>query len=52
MDVEPGEAELLLQVVETLIDDTYIARKKRADRVAEVEKLRLKKDAERAKPAS
>jgi hypothetical protein len=50
VDVEPGEAELLLKVVETLIDDTYIARKKREEHFAEVERLRQKKNAERGQP--
>lgn len=47
VDVEPGEAQLLLEVVETLIDDTYIARKKRVDRMDAVEKLRAEKSAAR-----
>jgi hypothetical protein len=50
VDVEPGEAELLLKVVETLIDDTYIAREKREEHFAAVEALRQKKIGERAKP--
>jgi hypothetical protein len=50
VDVESGEAELLIKVVETLIDDTYIARKKREDHFAAVEQLRAKKNAERGKP--
>jgi hypothetical protein len=49
--VELGEAELLLTAVETLIDDTYIARKKREGHFAAVERLRQNKNAERAKPA-
>jgi Domain of unknown function (DUF4145) len=47
VDVEPGEAELLLKSVETLIDDTYVARRKRAERAAAMEQLRLKKKDER-----
>jgi hypothetical protein len=50
VDVEPGEAELLLQAIETLIEDTYIARQKRAEHRAAVEELRRKKSQRRQPP--
>lgn len=50
VDVEPDEAELLLRAVETLIEDTYIAKHKRAAHRAAVEELRRKKSQERQPP--
>jgi len=50
VEVEPGEAELLLQAVETLIDDTYIARRKREEHRGAVERLRQEKLAARKPP--
>lgn len=47
VDVDPGEAELLLKAIETLIEDTYIAKQKRADHRAAMEELRRKKNEER-----
>ena len=52
VEVQPGEAELLAGVVETLIEDTYIARRKRQDRMAAVSELRVKKSAERSNDPS
>jgi uncharacterized protein (UPF0147 family) len=45
VDVDPGEADVLIQLVETLIDDTYVAR---ASRQAHLEKLKALKDAKEA----
>jgi hypothetical protein len=36
VDVDPGEAELLLQLIETLIKDWYITRHTRAERMAKL----------------
>ena len=52
VDVEPGEADLLLGAVETLIEDTYIAKQKRADQRAAIEELRRKKGQERQPPTN
>jgi hypothetical protein len=36
VDVDPGEAELLLQLIETLIKDWYVTRHTRAERMAKL----------------
>lgn len=47
VDVEPGEAALLIELVETLIEDTYIARHERQERHAHLMALKEAKARER-----
>lgn len=47
VDVEPGEAELLIKLVETLIEDTYVARHEREERHAQLIALKAAKAKER-----
>ena len=39
VDVEPGEAELLVELIETLISDWYISRYRRSERHSELKKI-------------
>lgn len=43
VDVEPDEASLLIELIETLFEDWYIARQKRLDRDGRVKGLAEKK---------
>jgi len=48
IDVEPHEAEALIKLIETLIEDWYIARKERTDRLEEISNIAEAKVEERA----
>jgi len=48
VDVEPEEAQLLIQLVETLIEDTYIARAARQQQRAKLLALKQKKESEKS----
>lgn len=48
VDVEPDEAELLLQLLDSLIDDWYVARHEREKRAARLKAIVAEKDAARA----
>jgi hypothetical protein len=50
VDVDPDEAQLLIDLVETLVVDTYIARNARQEHHAELLALKQKKLAEKAGP--
>jgi len=39
VDIEPGEAQLLIELVETLFDDWYVAREKRRQRFEAIKNL-------------
>jgi hypothetical protein len=39
LDVDPGEAELLIDLVETLIEDWYVTREERRKRLTEIKKI-------------
>lgn len=43
--VEPGEAQLLIELVETLIADWYIARQQQADRLGSILRVAAEKKA-------
>lgn len=43
LDVDPGEAEALLGLIEMLFSDWYVARHKRRERLAEIEAIALGK---------
>jgi hypothetical protein len=45
IDVEPGEAQALIELVEMLFDEWYVARKARQDRLAAVKQIREEKAA-------
>jgi hypothetical protein len=47
VDVDPNEAQLLIGLVETLLDETYVYREKRRARIAAVTALAAQKDAEK-----
>ena len=47
VQVEEGEADLLIQLVETLIDDCYIARHKKQEKLDKLKRLGQEKEAER-----
>jgi len=50
VDVEPGEADLLLQLIETVVADWYVARHKRAMRLANIKQLGADKAQQKAAP--
>lgn len=47
VDVDPDEARLLIELVETLFEDWYVERQRRQERFAEIARVRLEKKAER-----
>jgi len=47
VDVDPGEAELLIGLIETVVRDWYITREERRLRLEAIKKVADKKDAER-----
>lgn len=47
IDIEPEEAQILIDLVETLFDEWYVAREQRAKRFKGVADLRAAKDAEK-----
>lgn len=49
VDVDPGEAEILIELIETLFVDWYVDREKRRLRNATIKAVAAQKDAERAK---
>ncbi|MEK9179887.1 MAG: DUF4145 domain-containing protein [Patescibacteria group bacterium] len=49
VDVEPGEAQLLIGLVEQLIDDWYVQRHDRAERMQKVRKLAEDKNQQKNK---
>lgn len=52
VDVDPSEAELLVELIETLITDWYVARHERKERLRKIVELRDKKAAERKQKAN
>lgn len=48
VEVDPDEAELLVQLVETLVDDTYIAREQRQQHAKKLAALKAEKQQQRA----
>lgn len=54
VDIDPDEAQMLLELVETLFEEWYIARKTREERFAQLAALRAAKDAQKkaGKPES
>jgi hypothetical protein len=52
VDVDPDEAKLLIELVEALIEDTYVARHAREEHRAKLLALKAQKQAERTGPAS
>ncbi|SRR6266404_5715938 len=47
VDVEPGEARLLIELIETLVADTYVARHGRQQHHAKLLMLKIKKQGEK-----
>ena len=47
VDVEPGEAQLLIGLIEQLVDDWYVARESRRKRTEELKKLAAAKEAQK-----
>ncbi len=47
IDVEPNEAELLINLIETLLQDWYIAKNERQKRLESISQLSKQKDTER-----
>lgn len=47
VDVEPGEAQLLIGLIEQLVDDWYVARESRKKRTEELKKLATDKEAQK-----
>ena len=52
VDVEPEEAGVLIELIETLAEEWYVARHERQLRMAKVAKLAAQKEIERAGPPS
>jgi hypothetical protein len=50
VDVDPGEAQALIELIELLFDEWYVARHAREARLAKVKEIRLQKDAAKAVP--
>jgi uncharacterized protein DUF4145 len=48
VEVEPGEAQALIELIELLFDEWYVARREREARLAKVKEIRLQKDAAKA----
>ena len=48
--VDPGEADALLKLIEVLLDETYVARQDREDRVNAVLQIAAAKKAAKAPP--
>ena len=53
VDVEPDEAELLIELIEMLFDDWYVVRQRRKDRAnkarsAATKKIQQKREAKKA----
>jgi len=44
IEIEPDEAQLLIELIETLFEEWYVARKQRADRLASIAALREAKE--------
>jgi hypothetical protein len=49
LDVDPGEAELLIDLIETLIEDWYVTREERRKRLTDIRKITGKGVAEKEK---
>lgn len=47
VDVEPGEAQLLIGLIEQLVDDWYVARESRRKRTEELKKLAAAKEVQK-----
>jgi hypothetical protein len=47
VDVEPTEAQFLIELIETLLKDWYVVREERAARNRSLKELAEKKEAER-----
>lgn len=47
VDVEPGEAQLLIGLIEQLVDDWYVARESRRKRTEELKKLVAEKESQK-----
>lgn len=47
VDVDPGEAELLVDLIETLFHDWYIQRQERRDRMSKIKEIAARKEQER-----
>lgn len=47
IDVDPGEAQLLIGLIEQLVDDWYVARESRRKRTEELKKLAAAKEAQK-----
>jgi hypothetical protein len=43
VDIEPGEAQMLIGLIEMLFDEWYVARNKRANRLAEITRMSAQK---------
>ena len=43
MGVEPDEAKLLIGLIETLIDEWYVARKKKQDQLEKIKLMAMEK---------
>jgi hypothetical protein len=48
VDIDPDEAQLLIELIETLFADWYVERQKRAERFAKIAALKAEKDALKA----
>jgi hypothetical protein len=52
IDIEPEEAQLLIDLIETLFEDWYVERQKRGERFAKIAALKAEKDALKAAGAA
>jgi hypothetical protein len=44
VDVDPGEAQALIELIELLFDEWYVARRKREEKLAKVKEIKLQKE--------
>jgi hypothetical protein len=51
VEIEPGEAQMLIELIEMLFDEWYVERHKRTQRLAEITALSAKKASELAEAA-
>jgi hypothetical protein len=52
VEIDSDEAQVLIELIETLFDEWYVARKVREDRFASLKALRIEKDAQKSSAKS
>jgi hypothetical protein len=52
VDVDPNEAQVLLELIETMIEETYVRRAVRQARLARVTAIAAQKEVDKKAPAA